>query len=485
MTITGAHPEPAGDGSVRIGAAGPTIGIVLPRHAIGPEGSDSLQWGSRTTTDPDEVETEYVSGPLRAVVQHDFLGTSWRVRASLANSSDDPISVSQVLLDVRPGDGQAWVWAAGSAGLVVLVTSDGDLWALSLRRGSLTREGGEVVWLEAGTTLAPERRVSVELVGRRCRGWDEIASMLPAWLPSLAVRGGEPIDLALPDAGVVAAGCAVGEGAGGTEIHGEGLQRASVHGAFGEVHLDLAFAPALSDAVDATARQIARLVREVPGAVYQLDDTGPDELARGLDRTARRLILLQSARSLEAADVVRGWLLTGVTDLLQTGGTAGPFTLAALAGEAQRQDDPLAVQTLLAAIPNAEAEPGTVLALTRVWAVLWGLGQDPEPVRQALAWVLAQPARTRLEAIERRLVTGNPDAAMELLAVLGGGLPGAPMPVPEVWEAAYAVALTSLVADEDPSGPRLVQAAELAARRLTARDPNDPDVLSWLLLGER
>ena len=82
-------------------------------------------------------------------------------------------------------------------------------------------------------------------------------------------------------------------------------------------------------------------------------------------------------------------------------------------------------------------------------------------------------------------MTGNPDAAMELLAVLGGGLPGAPMPVPEVWEAAYAVALASLVADEDPSGPRLVQAAELAARRLTARDPNDPDVLSWLLLGER
>ncbi len=485
MTITAAHPESAGDGSVRIGASGPTIGIVLPRHAIGAEGSDALDWVSRTTTDADEVETEYASGPLRAVVQHDGGDSSWRIRASLANSSDDPVSVSTALLAVRPGDGQAWVWAAGSAGLVVLVTRDGDLWAFSLRRGTLTRQAGDVVWLEAGTSLAPGRRVTIELVGRRCTGWDEVGSMLPAWLPPLAVRGGEPIDLALPDAGVVAPGCTVGERSDGTEIHGEGLQRASVHGAFGEVHLDLAFAPALTEAVDAAARQLARLVREVPGAVHQLDDTGPEGRARGLDRTARRLVVLQSARSHDAADIVRGWLLSGVTDLLGSGGTAGPFTLAALAGEAQRRDDPQALQALLDALPSAEAQPGTVLALTRVWAVLWGLGQDPEPVRQALAWVLAQPARTRLEAIERALVTGNKDAAAELLAALGGGLPGASVPEPEVWEAAYEVALVSLIPDEDPTAPRVVQAAEIAARRLTAQDPNDADVLAWLLLGER
>jgi hypothetical protein len=177
--------------------------------------------------------------------------------------------------------------------------------------------------------------------------------------------------------------------------------------------------------------------------------------------------------------------LSGVTDLLGSGGTAGPFTLAALAGEAQRRDDPQALQALLDALPSAEAQPGTVLALTRVWAVLWGLGQDPEPVRQALAWVLAQPARTRLEAIERALVTGNKDAAAELLAALGGGLPGASVPEPEVWEAAYEVALVSLIPDEDPTAPRVVQAAEIAARRLTAQDPNDADVLAWLLLGER
>jgi hypothetical protein len=120
-----------------------------------------------------------------------------------------------------------------------------------------------------------------------------------------------------------------------------------------------------------------------------------------------------------------------------------------------------------------------------VWAVLWGLGQDPEPVRVALARVLAQPSPTRLETIERALVTRDKNAAGELLGALGGGLPGAPMPVPEVWEEAYAVALSSLLADEDPAAPRVVQAAEIVARRLTARDPSDADVLAWLLLGER
>lgn len=483
MRITAAHPERAGDGSVRLGASGPAIGLVLPRHVVGADGSDRLDWVSRTTTDQGDVETEYVTASLRAVVQHDVTDSSWRLRASLTNSSEDPVSVSQVLLAVEPGDGQAWVWGAGAAGLVVLAAS-GALWGFSLRRGSLTRERGDVVWLDTGTSLAPGRRVTLELVGRRCAGWDEVAAMLPAWLPRLAVRGGEPVDLALPDAGVVASDCSLNEGPDGTEIRGEGQQQVRVHGAFGEVSLELSFAPALTDAVGAAARQLARLVREVPGAVHQLDGTGPDERARGLERTARRLVVLQSARSHEAADIVRGWLVTGVTYLLQTGGTAGPFTLAALAGEVQRRDDPQALQTLLDALPDAEAEPGTALALTRVWAALWGLGQDPEPVRQALAWTLAQPARTRLEKIERSLIGGDRDALPELVAVLGAGLPGAPVPLPEAWETAYAVAVSSLVPDGDPDRPRVVQAAEIVARRLTARDPDDVDVLAWLVLGE-
>src|SRR5664280_2192361 len=98
MTITGAHPGPAGDGFVRVGAIGPTIEIVLPQHAIGAEGSDTLDWRSQTTSDADEVETRYVAEGLRAMVRHDFADTSWRVRASLANESDEPVSISRVIV---------------------------------------------------------------------------------------------------------------------------------------------------------------------------------------------------------------------------------------------------------------------------------------------------------------------------------------------------------------------------------------------------
>src|SRR5674476_5023 len=98
MTITGAHPEPAGDGSVRLGALGPTIEIVLPRHVVTVEGSDTLDWRSQTTSDEDEVETTYVAGELRAVVRHDFADASWRVRASLANETDEPVPISGTLV---------------------------------------------------------------------------------------------------------------------------------------------------------------------------------------------------------------------------------------------------------------------------------------------------------------------------------------------------------------------------------------------------
>jgi len=485
VTITHEQPAVASEGCVRIGAGGPSLRIRLPRHVVGAEGSDALEWRARTTADAGDVETEYVSGPLRAVVQHDLSESAWRLRASLTTTSDDPVSVSSVLLEVDPADGRAWVWGARAAGLVVLVTAGGELWGFSLRRGTLTLDRGEVVWLDTGTTIEPGRRHVLELVGRRCRGWGEVASLLPAWLPVMAVRGDEPVDLALPDAGVVAAGCTILEGTDGTEIRGDGIQHASVRGGFGEVDLELAFALALVDAVDGAAREVARLVREEPDTVLPADTTTPAGRSRVLERTARRLVVLQAARSLEAADIAGGWLLAGVTDLLETGGTAGPFTVAALAGEAQRRDDPEVLAALAAALTGVEAEAGMVLALTRVWAVLWGLGQDPEPVRQALARVLAQPVRTGLEAVERALVTGDGAATAELMAVLGAGLPGTPIPVPQPWEAAYAVALTSLATGDDAAGPPLVQAAEMVARRLTAAHPGDPDVLAWLLLGER
>lgn len=477
--------EADADGSVRLGTHGPRLSIRLPRHAIGPDGSDTIAWSMRTTRDPDEVETVCLAGSVRATIRHELAPDSWRVRVAADNTSDDALSLSRATVEIDPGDGTSWVWAAGSAGLVVLASDPPvDLWALALKQGQLTRADDQVAWIQDGVQLAAGSRLVMELSGRRLDGWEEVGALLPAWLPGLAVRGGEPVDFALPDAGFVAADCAIGEGSGSTEISGEGLQYVSVRGSFGELELELAFAPRFEEAVEASARQIARLVVQMPGAVHQLDGTGPRTRSRGLERTARRLVVLQAAHSDAAADVVRGWLLEGVTDLLQSGGLPGPFALAALAGELQRRDDPQALRALLDSLPEVESEPGMLLALTRVWAALWALGHDPEPVRQTLAWAMAQPSASRLEAIERGLVSGAPDAPVRLLAALGGGMPGDPLPARESWESAYAVALASLVSDDSPDRPRLVQAAEVTARRVTARDAGDPDVLAWLLLGE-
>jgi stage V sporulation protein SpoVS len=485
-TIASLHPGPAtGGGPVRPEHVAPWVDVLLPQHVLAPDGSDPLEWESRTTSDEDEVETECFAGSLRAVVQHSLSETTWRVRASIVNTGTEPVSVSGARLTVAPGEGQAWAWAAGSAGLLAVDPGSAGVWALSLRRGSLTRSGNDLVWLPAGTTVQPARRVTVELAGRRCGGWHEVASMLPAWVPVLAVRGDEPVDLALPDAGVVAAGCAIAEAPEGTEIRGAGMQRVSVRGSFGEVRLELAFAPTMADAVEGGVRQIVGLLQEESGGPEAVATTDAAGASAILDRTARRLIVLQAGRAHDAADVVAARLVPDVIDLVRTGDAAGPFVVASLAGEVQRRDDPRSLQALLDALRQLGGGPGVVVALTRVWAALWGLGRDPEPVRQALARVSALPALTRLEAIERSLMVGDRDGVARLHAALGGGLPGEALPAWEPWEAAYAVALTSLLADDDPAAPAVVQAAELVARRLTAAHPDDPDVLAWLLLGER
>ncbi|HET7723047.1 MAG TPA: hypothetical protein VFK68_00285 [Propionibacteriaceae bacterium] len=480
-TIASLDPQSAPRGRAPLGAQPPWVDLLLPRHAVGATGSDILQWESRTTYDEDEVETEYVSGTLRAVVQHTASADAWRLRGSIANTGPDPVSLSRADLAVDPSAGTAWVWAAGSAGLLAVDDDSAGLWALALRRGMLTADGGDTVWLEAGTTLDPGRRVTVELTGGRYQGWEEVASLLPAWLPRLAVRGGEPVDLALPDAGVVASGCTLDEGPEGTEIRGSGVQQVSVRGAFGEVTLELAFAPTLAEAVDASSRRIAGEV----GEQGELAGVRPEETAADLERASRRLLVLQAARSHDAADVVASALVVEAAQLVHRGESPGTFTVVALAGEVQRRDDREALAALLLAMPLVIPEPGMALALTRVWAALWGLGQDPEPVRDALVRIAVQPTVMRVHGVESGLMTGDRDAPRRLLGILGGGLPGRAAPTAEPWESGYAVALASLVADDDPLGPAVVQAAELLARRLTAAHPEDADVLAWLLLGER
>ena len=119
-------------------------------------------------------------GSLRAAVRHgEYVDVA--VRVSLANGTGDEVSFSHARLAVDAGTGQAWVWAAGVSGLVVL-ESEGELWALSLRQGRLVREADETSWLPDGTTVPAGRRVILELAGRRCADWDE-SPPASCWLP--------------------------------------------------------------------------------------------------------------------------------------------------------------------------------------------------------------------------------------------------------------------------------------------------------------
>ena len=141
------------------------------------------------------------------------------------------------------------------------------------------------------------------------------------------------------------------------------------------------------------------------------------------------------------------------------------------------RDDPQALRTLLDALSgwtSSRVSP----ALTRV-AVLWGWGTRTRGRRSP---ALSCPASIRLKPSSRRWAAGP--TVPQPLAALGGGLPGAAVPAREPWQDAYAVALVSLVGDDAPDRFRLVQAAEVAARRVTAGHPDDPDVLAWLLLGD-
>ncbi len=391
MDDVGSVPGLAADGSVRIGADGPGLVVVLPRHTVGPEGSDTLDWTSRTIVDEDEIAIDATCGEIRAAVRHEVGPSTWRVRVSLANGTGEEVSFSRATLAVDSGSGQAWLWAAGVSGLVVL-ESAGQLWALSLRQGRLVRELDETCWLPDGTTVPAGRRVILEVSGRRCAGWDDAASLLPAWLPQLTVRGDEPVDLKLPDAGVVAVECSVLEGPESTEIRGDGLRRVLDPRRVrrGLARLRVRSLPARTRWHRALASWRAWCARcPEPSTSSTTRDRRPGRGAWNVQRAGSSCC--QSAHSHDAADLVRGWLLEGVSDLLQSGGTPGPFAVAALAGEVQRREDPQALRTLLDALPEVDTEPGVVLALTRVWAVLWGLGHDPEPVRQALAWVLSRP----------------------------------------------------------------------------------------------
>ncbi|MDO5287471.1 MAG: hypothetical protein Q4G45_11730 [Actinomycetia bacterium] len=478
------------DGVARLGPEEPALGISWPQCTVGPDGADSLTWQVRTCdTDDDEVYVELVAGSLRATLRQSVVAGTWRLRASLHSTGPEPVTVSAVSLRLDPGQGLVRVWGAGAAGLVALASSDqpGRPWALVLRRGQLTDTAGRLVWLPDGTRLDPGQRLVLDLDGRRCLDWESVGDRLPSWLPVDAVTLPQPVELRLPDAAVSALDCEVVEDGWATLITGSGRAQVAVRGSFGEVGLELSFAPSVRTAAQSLARQLARLAREVPGAILQSDGTGPERRAQALERTARRLLVLQASRAqVREQDLVRGWLLDGVTHLLVTGGQPGASTIAALAGEVQRGDGQ-AEAVLLEAVPVLPDEPGLGLTLSRAWVALWGAGAEVDVVRAAMERL--RPGSDPVSQVEHHLLTGSGHEQQVLgrwEGLLGGGLPGRLHPEPEPTETARLVAATALLPESGDrrAGPVLV-AAEIASRRLLAAYPDDPDVLAWLLLAQR
>ena len=481
-----------GDGWARLGAGERAVGIAWPQYSVGPQGADAAQWQVRSCDiDDDEVHVELMTQRLRATVRHSVVGRIWRLRATLQNTGPVPLSVSQVSLDLAPGQGQAWVWGGGAEALVSLASSvePGRPWALVLRRGQLTDTAGRLVWLASGQGLDPGQRLVLDLDGRRCPDWESVWDWLPSWLPGPAVSRPLPVELRLPDAAVSAPDCEVVEDGWVTLVNGVGQQRVSVRGAFGEVSLDVAFAPSLRSTVQTMSRQLARLAREVPGAIVQAEGTSPDRRAQAMDRTARRLLVLQASRDqVPEQDLVRGWLLDGVTHLLVTGGLPGPSTIAALAGEVQRGDGQ-AEAALADAMAVLAPLPGMGLALSRAWAALWGSGAEVASVRAALERVQRDAGSDPLSQIERYLLTGRGDEEWVLgcwEGLLGGGLPGRRDPELDPTELAQLVAATGLLPESGTRrGGAVLAAAQVATRRLLARYPQDPDVLAWLVLAQQ
>ena len=190
------------DGTARLGSSGPAV-LVRPPAV---EAGGPVPWGEAALSVVDgEAESVRVAHRLRWTVRHHVGDAVWTLRATLASGDPGP-ALGAAHVDVDPGRGTAWVWAAGSEALVVLADDPERPVALRLRRGRLTvpdprsaRVSDRVFeWLPGGSDLT--RPAVLELSGCRCRSWTEVAALLPAWLPPLALPAGDDLLLHRPDA---------------------------------------------------------------------------------------------------------------------------------------------------------------------------------------------------------------------------------------------------------------------------------------------
>ncbi len=433
-----------------------------PTIEVGDSGGGPIDWGTPVVeVVEDEVESVRTAAGLTWTVRHHVSDNAWTVRGVLAAA--EPVTLGEAHVRVAAGAGAAWVWAAGSIGLVALADQAQRPVALRLRRGRLLpraagpdqgcpapRPAGDeadgFTWLASGAEVSGA--VVVEFSATRCESWSELHGLLPAWLPTLAVPTGDRVVLSLPDDAVTGADVVPGDD-GEVWVGGPGRRVVRIEGVSGELALTVDVAPPLGDCLRLAADRIDAQTGQ--GTFVRLDAE----------------VLAAQVLVLGAAGRVEGDAYDLLSAELAEREEFGPLATVALARGAV-----------------ATPERWLVDALGRALGSLSGSQSRPilKAVLQALVW------SPEVAALVRDRLPEHPDAAETpewLAAWLGAGLPGQSGDVDDVTLARFAAYLAAADEPLDPTvwpipAPVIV---EHTTRRLLAGGGSDACVLAWLLVG--
>ncbi len=279
-------------------------------------------WGDPEVTVVDgEVESVQTAPGLTWTVRHHVTDAVWNVRGVLAAA--EPITLGSARVEVDAGEAAAWVWAAGTAGLVILADDPERPVGLRLRRGRiLPPEPGEpygFAWWEPGAEV--QQFAVVECTATRCDTWLSAVALLPQWLPTLALPAGDDLVLTMPDDSVTGPGV-TSTADGAVSVTGVGHSVVRIQGVSGDLILGVDFGPALADCLSRTAD---RIVTESPSrpapaevvaaqvmilaASAQTDNDAYDLLTAELAESHQEGSLRTMALALAAAATPERWLV--------------------------------------------------------------------------------------------------------------------------------------------------------------------------------
>jgi hypothetical protein len=492
-------------GQVRLGGPdGPGLTPGPPALVLRPGGAGAERGGWRRLSwdsAEDQVWGEWRDGDLRYGVRH-HVGEHWDLRLWLANDGPQAVLLGPARLSVEPGEGLAWVWPGGTAGLIgwsgPLDRATGP-WRVGLRvrlgqlddldrAEPILARPDDFSWLPAGTTVGPGQQVACSWQGRTAQSWAELGGWLPHWLPPLDQPDGAVVELDQPDAVLEAPDGRIEVADGLTYLTGQGRVAADLSGPRGAVRLDLNFARPPGLQLERWRERLldGRLTPDRIGAGllvagWARPTAGPDwtDLVEGLaDRAWVRLRQLA-----EGAGAAVGELAF--------------LSLGLLATTPELPQDAPALDLIGRAVDRASDRAGLGLA----WARLWLAALTADLDRDRLLGLVERTARVGQSAdwladLEWRLACAQPVADLDLVRLthlVGAGLPGklvgqlAGLPVDRT-SLARAVAVSALAPEGlEPAGgwpASLAQSVQAARWRLQALPDWSLETMAWLALGD-